>query len=123
VAEADPSFDVELDSRLAAITREGDVVLESRLAAWIVVNEGVDATKVRIDGDEHVRARRVALREHVDEEVALQANRAREASERLRYRTLYAIDLDDTSVYDLIIDSTDVDPEEVAKSILAARSK
>jgi cytidylate kinase len=123
VAEGDPAIDVELDTRLAGIAREGDVLLESRLAAWIAVNEGVAATKVWIDGDEGVRARRVAVRELIPDGAALEANRARETSERLRYRTLYAIELHDTSVYDLIVDSTDATPEGVAKSILAAAAK
>jgi cytidylate kinase len=118
VAEADPGIDVELDTRLAAIARAGGVVLESRLAAWIAVNEAVAATKVWIDADMEIRAGRVALREAIGTSQALDANRAREASERLRYRTLYGIDLDDRSVYDLIIDSTDLAPEAVAKSIV-----
>jgi cytidylate kinase len=123
VAEADPRIDVELDTRLASIAREGDVVLESRLAGWIARNEQVAATKVWIDGSEAVRAGRVAEREHIAQDAALLANRAREASERLRYRTLYAIDLGDTSVYDLIVDSTELTPEAITKSIVAANAK
>ncbi|HEX2382532.1 MAG TPA: cytidylate kinase family protein [Acidimicrobiales bacterium] len=123
VAEENPDIDVELDARLAAIARDGDVVLESRLAAWIATNEGLAATTVWIDGDEQVRADRVARRERIGPGRALQANRTREASERLRYRTLYGIDLDDRSVYTLVIDATDRDPEDVAESIVATASK
>ncbi|HEY2812102.1 MAG TPA: cytidylate kinase family protein [Acidimicrobiales bacterium] len=119
VAEGDPTIDVELDTRLAAIAREGDLVLESRLAAWIAVNENLVAVKVWIDGHERVRAERVAARESIDPAVALEANRVREASERVRYRTLYGIDLDDRDVYDLVIDSSDQPPAAVGKSILA----
>lgn len=123
VAEANSAIDVELDARLAAIARAGNVVLESRLAAWIAANEGVRATSAWIDGDERVRAERVARREHIDPAQALEANRAREASERHRYATLYGIDLDDRSVYDLVIDATSESPEAVAESIIAAASK
>ena len=123
VAEGDPQIDVELDTRLAAIARAGDVVLESRLSAWIVINEGVQATKVWINGDEDVRARRVAGREAIAVADALTANRTREASERLRYRTLYGIDLDDLSVYDLVVDSTLSTPGELTESIVAAATK
>ena len=123
VAENDPEIDLELDQRLAIRAREGDLVLESRLAAWIVTNEGLDALRVWVDADEHERARRVAAREAVDAAAALEANRAREASERRRYRTYYAIDLDDQTVYDLVIDSTGIEPEAIAESIVAAISK
>jgi cytidylate kinase len=123
LAEANPEIDVELDARLAAIARAGDVVLESRLAAWIVANEGLEATTVWIDGDERIRAERVAGREGIRTDQALEANRAREASERLRYRTLYGIDLDDRSVYVVVIDASDEPPAAVAESILAAANK
>jgi cytidylate kinase len=123
VAEANPDIDVELDARLADIARAGNVVLESRLAAWIAANEGIAGTRVWIDGDEWVRAQRVALRERIEPAQALEANRAREASERLRYQSLYGIDLDDRSVYDLIIDATNESAESVAMSIAVVASK
>jgi cytidylate kinase len=123
VAEGDPEIDLELDQRLAHRARQGEVLLESRLAAWIVTNEGLDAARVWLDAAEQERARRVAAREGVDPAAALAANRAREASERRRYRTYYGIDLDDQNVYDLVIDSTGIEPEAIAESILAAISK
>jgi chloramphenicol 3-O-phosphotransferase len=50
----------------------------------------------------------------------MQANQERERSERHRYLTYYGIDLDDRTIYDLVVDSTSASPEEIAKSILAA---
>jgi predicted cytidylate kinase len=123
VAEADPEIDLELDQRLANRAGQGDVVLESRLAGWIVTNEGLTAMRMWVDADENERARRVAVREGIDPATALEANRAREASERLRYRTYYGIDLDDLTVYDQVIDSTGIEPGAIAESILAALSK
>jgi cytidylate kinase len=123
VAENDPEIDLELDQRLANRARVGEVLLESRLAGWIVTNEGLPACRVWVDADEEERARRVAAREDVDPATALEANRVREASERRRYRTYYGIDLDDQTVYDLVIDSTGIEPEAIAESIVAAITK
>jgi predicted cytidylate kinase len=123
VAEHDPEIDLELDQRLANRARNGEVLLESRLAAWIVTNEGLPAVRVWVYADEHERARRVAAREGVDPATALEANQIREASERRRYRTYYGIDLDDQTVYDLVIDSTGIEPEAIAESIVAAITK
>jgi len=123
VAEDDPEIDLELDQRLAVRARAGDVLLESRLAGWIVTNEGLVATRVWVAADEEERARRVAAREGVAPGDALMANRDRERSERQRYRTYYGIDLDDLSVYDLVIDSTTAEPAAVAESILGAAGK
>jgi len=123
VAEANPDIDVELDARLAAFARGGNLVLESRLAGWIAANEGIAGARVWIDGDERVRAQRVARREEIEPPQALEANRAREASERRRYATLYGIDLDDLSVYDLVIDATNESAEAVAESIAVVATK
>jgi len=60
-----PEVDVELDTRLAARARAGDVVIESRLAAWIARNEGLEAVTVFLDCDRDERARRVARREGI----------------------------------------------------------
>jgi predicted cytidylate kinase len=123
VAEGNPEIDLELDHRLADRVKEGEVVLESRLAGWIVTIEQLTAVRVWIDAEEAERARRVAGREHEGQDAALVANRAREASERRRYRTYYGIDLDDLTVYDLVIDSTSTPPEAIAKSILEAATR
>lgn len=118
LAEHDAAVDLELDGRLAAAARQGDVVLESRLAGWIAQNEGVEALKVWIGCDEGERAARVARREGVHLDAALAANRSREASEARRYREYYDIDLADLSPYDLVLDSTSTPPGELVRAIL-----
>jgi len=117
-AESDPAIDVELDGRLAAAARAGDVVLESRLAGWIATNEGVDAVRVWIACDERERARRVAGRDGQPVDAALATNRTREASEATRYLAYYGIDIADLTIYDLVLDSTATPPEDLVRSIL-----
>ena len=119
-SETHPEVDAELDARLAARAHEGDVVLESRLAAWIAANEGLPALRVWVDCAEGERAVRVARRDGLDPDAALAANRARESSERLRYQTLYGIDLADRSIYELILDSTTAAPETLVVAIVEA---
>lgn len=118
LAETDASVDLELDGRLAAAARAGDVVLESRLAGWIARNEGLDATAVWIACDEVERADRVGRREGIRREAALVANRAREASEARRYRDYYGIDLADLSPYSLVLDSTTTAPDDLITAIV-----
>jgi len=124
LAEADPAIDLELDARLAAAARRGDVVLESRLAGWIATNEGLapapGCLRVWIACDEGERARRVGGREGLAAEEALEANRAREASEARRYREYYGIDIADLSIYDLTLDSTLSTPDELVAAIRQA---
>lgn len=120
LAEGDDQIDRALDDRLTARARQGGVLLESRLAGWLVAQANLDALKVLIVCDEHERARRVAGRDGHEAEVALDVNREREASERTRYLGYYGIDLADQSVYDLILDSTATAPEQLVERILRA---
>ena len=120
LAESDPSIDLQLDQRLAARAREGELVLESRLAGWIATNEQLPALRVWIDCEDQERARRVAAREAISPERALLANIRREASERLRYLAFYAIDFADRSIYDLLLDSTSAAPDALTSTIVAA---
>lgn len=119
LAEADDTIDKALDERLTQRAVAGDVVLESRLAGWLVHRAGARGHKVWIECDELERARRVGGRDAHDVEEALGTNRVRERSERDRYRAYYDIDLTDRSIYDLVLDSTDRSPEDLVAEILA----
>ena len=119
-AAAHPEVDVELDSRMAARGRRGGVVLEGRLAGWVATREGLPALRVWVTCRDEVRAARVARREGIDPGTARAANSAREAAERERYLRTYAIDLADTSIYDLVLDSTEADPPTLVATLVAA---
>jgi cytidylate kinase len=119
-ASDNPEVDVELDSRLARRARDGEAVIESRLAGWIAHNEGLAAVIVWIDCDPRIRAERVAAREGVSVERALADNEERQLVERRRYLTLYGIDLSDLSIYELVLDSGELGPAELADRIVDA---
>jgi len=123
-AEGDDAIDRALDDRLTQRARKGDVLVESRLAGWLVTGDSLDALRIWIECDEVERARRVAGRDHHDPDEALATNREREASERLRYQRYYGIDLADRSIYDLVLDSSEAAPDHlVALVVEAARAR
>lgn len=115
-----PEVDVELDTRLAARAAKGDVVIESRLAGWVARVDGLNAVTVWVDCAPEVRARRVAGREGITVERAVAENAERQQVERARYLALYGIDLADLSIYDLVLDSGLLQPDEVAGAIVDA---
>ncbi len=119
-AEDHPEVDWELDRRMVNRAKEGDVVLEGRLTAWMTTREGLDALTVWLTAPEEVRAERVAQREGLTKDQALEANRSREESERKRYMDIYEIDLTDRSVYDLEVNTHKHDPDEVSRLIVEA---
>lgn len=124
LAEHDENIDRALDDRLTERAHRGDVLLESRLSGWLATRAGLPALRVWIACDEVERARRVGGRDGHDADEALAHNQQRERSERARYLGYYDIDLTDLSIYDLVLDSTDVGPEElVAAVVTAARAR
>jgi CMP/dCMP kinase len=118
LSELDHSIDRRLDAKMAAYAHQGEVVLEGRLAGFIVEQEHLDALKVWLTASDEVRARRVAQRERKDWRAVLQANRDRHDSDAKRYKDIYGFDLDDTAIYDLILHSDDQRPEALADTIL-----
>jgi cytidylate kinase len=123
-AKDHPGVDVELDTRLADRARKGDVVIESRLAGWIVRNERLAGVTCWIDCDVAVRATRVAARDGTTEAEALAANDERQRLERARYLAVYGLDLADLSVYDLVLDSSTTSSAVLGDRIVAvARSR
>jgi len=121
-AEADPEIDRALDRAvLEEILRQDaagrDVVADGRLQAPLLAQRRVPCLKVLIDAPLAVRAKRIAGREGKDVKVAEREIVARETSERRRYKVIYGIDLADTSVYDVVIDSRDKTPDRIVELV------
>lgn len=122
LSETDDSIDKELDQKLQDIikayingdyTVKGDgLVIESRLAGWHT--EDVPSTSVLLTAPIDVRSNRISDRDETVEQL-----REREESEAKRYKQYYEIDITDTSVYDVCIDTETNSPEEVVEKIEA----
>jgi cytidylate kinase len=117
LAESDDSIDLKIDERQKEIaTTRDNIVLEGRLAGHMAEN----ALKVWIKSPVDVRVRRIVDRESGSFDSKLEETIGREASEAIRYRTIYGIDISDLSVYDLVIDSSLWDQFQVADIISCA---
>jgi cytidylate kinase len=119
LSERDHSIDRALDAKMAAYARQGDMVLEGRLAGFIARQEGVEALKVWVTASDEVCARRVAQREGQNAQDVVRQNRSRQQSDAKRYKEIYGFDLDDTSIYDVILHSDNETPAALAETILA----
>jgi len=120
LAERDPKYDKLIDERmLDAARREENVVLEGRLTGQLLRRNSIPAICVFLDAPLEVRVKRVSGREGVDLLAAVEEMRAREASEVLRYRKFYDIDVTDRSIYDMVIDTGALTPEQVVEMIVS----
>lgn len=119
LCESDSRVDRELDERQIALLRRGGIVLEGRLSGHLAASNGIPAFKIWLTCAPEERVRRLVERDGgtpADQEAA---TKVREASEADRYRRYYGIDLGDLSVYDLVLDSTQASPREMAQRIVA----
>ena len=117
LAAGDDSWDREVDSRQVVLARDkGGCVLGSRLAIWMLPEADI---KIFLTASPEVRASRIHNREggSVSEIADFTAERDRQDHER--YLRIYKIDNDDYSFADMVIDTGEIDPEEIAKRIIA----
>ncbi len=121
LAEEDPSIDKNIDERILETARENeDIILESRLSAYMLSRNGIPAFKIYIEASPEVRMERIGIREGDTLEKAVSDTLERQASEAKRYMMYYGIDINDMSVYDLIINTDNLDPDGVLNTILKA---
>jgi len=119
MAERNPEIDKKLDEEIVRIAREkDDIVIEGRLAGQLLERSGIDAFKVFITASRKTRASRIAQREGTSREEELNRLKSREDSEKRRYLEFYGIDIDDLSVYDLVVDSNDISAQRVSEIVL-----
>lgn len=120
LCERDHSIDRNLDAAMAERAREGNVVLEGRLAGFLAAQAGLDSLKVWLTASDEVRARRVAQRENGEWREVLRSNLLRHDSDARRYQDIYGFDLADVSVYDVVLSTDDQTPETLVDRLVEA---
>ncbi|TLZ83102.1 MAG: cytidylate kinase, partial [Methanobacteriota archaeon] len=91
--------------------------VDGRIQAHLLSKERVPCIKVLIDAPLDLRAERISRREKKSVEEARREIVAREKSERIRYHAIYGIDVRDTGIFDLVIDSRNRTPDEIVAMI------
>jgi len=117
VAAADPAIDRMVDELTKEEALAGNVVIDGRLSPWMA--SAADA-KIFLTAPEPVRLQRMAKRDSMSMEEATELTRLREEVEGERYRRYYGIDVEDLSVYDLIVDTSLYPIEEVSRVLIDA---
>ena len=111
IAKCNEKIDHEIDEMQKKIADEkDDILIEGRLSGFLV-----DANlKVWLKAPLEIRAQRIAKRECKQVGKAMAETSEREECERERYLKYYGIDINNLSVYDIIIDSSKWSPEELS---------
>jgi len=117
-AEQHPEIDNELDEQQLKILKQGNVILEGRLAGWLAYQNNIPAFKIMLIADILIRAQRIVNREGGAIETRLKEIQTREISENTRYKKYYNIDASDLSIYNLVIDTSNLTPEIITNKII-----
>ena len=104
LAEQDPAYDKMIDARQKEIAEAQDnIIVEGRLSGWMV---GKADLRIWLFAPIHCRLERIVFRDQIaDMETAKKITLEREHCEAVRYRQYYDIDINDLSIYHLILNS------------------
>lgn len=121
-AELDASIDQVIDERVREIpNRYSEVVVDSRMA-WMFIPQ---ALKVRLLAHPLTTALRILQEknrkseQYQDFDQALDLVRQRRGSERRRFLHTYSVDIENLEHYDLVVQTDQATPAQVADAILA----
>ena len=103
VAAGDPAIDKVIDERTKTEAKKGGVVIDAQLGAWMV--KDLADVKVLLVAPDEVRFKRIAERDGTSISLAKQETMARELIQKRRYKKYYDANVDDSSIYDLKIDT------------------
>jgi predicted cytidylate kinase len=119
-AEKDPTIDKELDERQMQLGKEDNFVLDSRLGYHFIPQ----SIKIFLDVDIEQGANRIFKDPRPDEKDysskkdLIKGIKMRISSEKTRYENYYGLNHLDKNNYDIIIDTTNLSPEQVVTEIL-----
>lgn len=119
-AEKDKTYDITLDKKQIEMAEQGNCVLGSRLAIWLLENADL---KVYLHASPEVRAQRIQEREGGTYEDVLERTLERDKRDRQRYMNLYDIDNNKYQFADLVIDTEKMAPEAISDLIAAEVEK
>ncbi|MCL2380937.1 MAG: cytidylate kinase family protein [Treponema sp.] len=121
LASKDDWWDREVDTRQVELARgKGGCVLGSRLAIWMLPEADL---KVFLAARHETRARRIQAREGGELEKIAEFTACRDKQDGERYMRIYNIDTNNYSFADLVIDTDDIGPQEIAGLIIAEMEK
>jgi predicted cytidylate kinase len=97
------AIDILLDERTRAEVSSGCVVIDGLLTGWM--SRGFIALKIYLTTSYRLRIARIASRDGVSYAKAEKSTVLRESIEKRRFKSLYGIDIDDLSIYDLVLNT------------------
>ena len=103
LTKGDRSVDEVVDGRIKEAAEKGDVVIDGLLAAFMA--SGRVHVKTFLVAPDEVRFRRIAHRDKISFAESRRLTLERERIERERYMNYYNLNIDDLTVYDIVLNT------------------
>lgn len=113
-AEGDPDIDRKFDDLLKEEASKGDCVVTTWLGPWMVDPD----VRIWVFAPDEIRAQRLAKRDGIPNEEAKVHIDMRDENNRLRYKRLYDIDIDDHCEFDVCVNSGIYPPQKLVEIVL-----
>ncbi len=108
--EQNSEFDKKLDEKLTGLFNEGGMVVTSYTLPWLVK----DGIKIWLEGSHKSSTMRMQFRDDMSTENAYEITKKRFDKNKALYKKLYNFDFgDDTSVFDVIINTDNLTAQQV----------
>ncbi len=108
--EQNSEFDKKLDKKLTALYNQGGMVITSYTLPWLIK----DGIKIWLEGSHASSTKRMQSRDKMSSDEAYEITKQRFDKNKALYKKLYNFDFgDDTSVFDLIINTDNLTAKQV----------
>lgn len=118
-----PEIDREIDGRVMKAIRGGDKIVQSRTIPHLFKKKKQPYFGIFLDVTPETQAKRLSARDNISVDRARRDNAKRDAADRALYQKVYGIDINDLSVYHLVVATDDQTSEQTAQFILAKLPK
>jgi cytidylate kinase len=110
----DDRFDEAVDRKLRQLARKGNVVLDSWTMPWLIE----DAFKIWLEASPERRAKRIAGRDRISFEDALNALKRKDKCTKEIYKKIYGFNLgEDLAPFNFILDTDNMKSQEVFRIV------
>ncbi len=118
-AEEHWEIDKKIDGKIVRESKNMEnVVIDSRLSGWLMHLNNIPSLKVYINASQETRVKRLLQREDGSIEKIREEMLKREMSEKKRYLEIYRIDFSSLKIYDMVINSDNLTPEDIVARIM-----
>lgn len=117
LAEKDLNIDIELDNKIKNYAAQGNCVIDSQLAAFLLAD--IVDISILLKCDKEIRIARMMKRDSENISEKIKETEMREESEHKRFKELYEIDIQDgrhiLETFDFILDTSHLDIEGISR--------